>query len=101
MKKSPTFLYAAIWLHLAHFWMGLKYICKAKYKTLGNRYIYIVITFPSHLHLVFSKHLFFFFKKISFWENSFIMNKHNQKPTGMFNKQNVTAYLTFIKRLKG
>ena len=29
------------------------------------------------------------------------MNKHNQKPTGMFNKQNVTAYLTFIKRLKG
>ena len=33
-----------------------------------------------------------------FWEYSFIMNKHNQKPTDMFDKQDV--YLTFIKILK-
>ena len=25
------------------------------------------------------------------------MNKHNQKPTDMFNKQDVTVYLTYIK----
>ena len=30
----------------------------------------------------------------------FIMNKHNQKPTDMFNKQDVTVYLTYIKILK-
>ena len=30
----------------------------------------------------------------------FIMNRHNQKPTDMFNKQDVTAYLTYIKILK-
>ena len=30
-----------------------------------------------------------------------IMNKHNQKPTDMFNKQDVTVYLTHIKILKG
>ena len=29
------------------------------------------------------------------------MNKLNQKPTDMFKKQDVTAYLRFIKRLKG
>ena len=28
------------------------------------------------------------------------MSKHNQKPTDMFNKQNVTVYLTYIKILK-
>ena len=28
------------------------------------------------------------------------MNKHNQNPTDMFNKQDVTAYLTDIKILK-
>ena len=28
------------------------------------------------------------------------MNKHNQKPTGMFNKQDLTVYLTYIKILK-
>ena len=28
------------------------------------------------------------------------MNKHNQKPTHMFNKQDVTVYLTKIKILK-
>ena len=28
------------------------------------------------------------------------MNKHNQKPTGMFNKKDVTVYLTYIKILK-
>ena len=28
------------------------------------------------------------------------MNKHKQKPTDMFNKQDVTAYLTYIKILK-
>ena len=38
--------------------------------------------------------------KISFWKYSFIMNKHSQKPTDMFNKQDVTAYLTYIKILK-
>ena len=31
-----------------------------------------------------------FFKKVSFWEYSFIVNKHNQTPTGIFNKQDVT-----------
>ena len=38
--------------------------------------------------------------KIYFWEYSFIMNKHNQKPTDIFNKQDVTVYLTYIKILK-
>ena len=28
------------------------------------------------------------------------MNKHNQKPTFMFNKQDVTVYLIYIKLLK-
>ena len=28
------------------------------------------------------------------------MNKHNQKPTDMVNKQDVAAYLTYIKILK-
>ena len=28
------------------------------------------------------------------------MNKHNQKPTDMFNKQDVTVFLTYIKILK-
>ena len=28
------------------------------------------------------------------------MNKHNQKPTDMFNKQQVTVYLIYIKILK-
>ena len=28
------------------------------------------------------------------------MNKHNQKTTDMFNKQDVTVYLTYIKKLK-
>ena len=28
------------------------------------------------------------------------MNKHNQKHTDMFNKQDVTVYLTYIKILK-
>ena len=28
------------------------------------------------------------------------MNKHNQKPRDMFNKQDVTAYLTYIIILK-
>ena len=37
---------------------------------------------------------------MSFWEYSFIMNKHNQKLTDMFNKQDVTVYLTYIKILK-
>ena len=36
VTKSPAFLFAAIWLHLAHSCPGLKYMCKAKYKTLGN-----------------------------------------------------------------
>ena len=28
------------------------------------------------------------------------MNKHNQKPTDIFNKQDVTVYLTYIEILK-
>ena len=28
------------------------------------------------------------------------MNKHNQKPIDMFNKQDVTVYLTYIKIFK-
>ena len=28
-----------------------------------------------------------------------MMNKHSQKPTDMFNKQDVTVYLTYIKIL--
>ena len=28
------------------------------------------------------------------------MNKHDQKPTDMFNKQDVTVYLTYSKILK-
>ena len=28
------------------------------------------------------------------------MNKHNQKPTDMFNKQDVAVYLRYIKILK-
>ena len=36
--KSAAFLFAAIWLHLAHSWSGVKCMVKAKYKTLGNRY---------------------------------------------------------------
>ena len=28
------------------------------------------------------------------------MNKHNHKPTDMFNKQDVTVYLTYIKTSK-
>ena len=35
--KSLAFLFrAAIWSHLAHSWPGLNYMCKVKYKTLGN-----------------------------------------------------------------
>ena len=32
--------------------------------------------------------------------NIFLKNKHSQKPTDIFNKQDVTAYLTYIKILK-
>ena len=38
--------------------------------------------------------------KIHFWEYSFIMNKYNQKPTDIFNKQDLTVYLKYIKILK-
>ena len=35
--KSTVFLFsAAIWSHLEHPWPGLNYMCKVKYKTLGN-----------------------------------------------------------------
>ena len=34
-----------------------------------------------------------------FWGYSFIMNKYKQKPTDMFNKQDITVYLTYIKIL--
>ena len=33
-------------------------------------------------------------------QGRFLMNKHNQKPTHMFNKQDVSVYLTYIKILK-
>ena len=33
-------------------------------------------------------------------EGLYEMNKHNQKHTDMFNKQDVTVYLTYIKILK-
>ena len=37
VTKLPVFLFsAAIWSHLAHSWPDLNYMCKAKYKTLGN-----------------------------------------------------------------
>ena len=36
VTKSPAFLFPAIWLHLAHSCPGLKYMYKAKYKTLRN-----------------------------------------------------------------
>ena len=32
-------------------------------------------------------------------EINLIINKHNQNPTEMFNKQDVTVYLTYIKIL--
>ena len=41
---------------------------------------------------------FFFFKY--FFGNSFVVNKHNQTPTEIINKQDVTIYLTYIKRFK-
>ena len=37
---------------------------------------------------------------ISFWEYSSIMNKHNQQPTDVLNKQDVIVYLTYIKILE-
>ena len=37
MIKSLVFSFAAIWSYLAHSWPGLKYMCKAKYKTFVNR----------------------------------------------------------------
>ena len=40
------------------------------------------------------------FNIITIWEHSFIMNKHNQKPTNLFSKQDVTVYLTYIKKLE-
>ena len=40
--------------------------------------------------------------KMFFWDYSFIMNKLNQKPTDIFNKQDITVYFVYqnIKRLK-
>ena len=37
---------------------------------------------------------------ISFWEYSSIMNKHNQEPTDVLNKQDVIVYLTYTKILE-
>ena len=31
---------------------------------------------------------------------NFVINKHNQKSTDIFNKQDVTVYLTYIKILE-
>ena len=51
--KSPLFLFNAASLsHLAHSRPGLNYMCKVKYKTLGNeqiRYSYFSITTTSSL----------------------------------------------------
>ena len=38
--------------------------------------------------------------RIYFWEYGFIIYKHNRKPTDIFNKQDMTVYLTYIKILK-
>ena len=38
--------------------------------------------------------------RIYFWEYSFIIYKHNWKPTDISNKQGITVYLTYIKILK-
>ena len=43
--KSPGFLFAAIWLHLTHSLLGLKYMCKSNTKHLDIDK-YIIITFP-------------------------------------------------------
>ena len=40
------------------------------------------------------------FNIITIWEHSFIMNKNNQKPINLFSKQDVTVYLTYIKKLE-
>ena len=48
--KAPAFLFVVIWSQLAHSCPGLKCMCKAKYKTLGNRkihYNYFFITTTS------------------------------------------------------
>ena len=50
--------------------------------------IYTLFSFPSRWK--YDLHL-----NISFWEYSFVMNKHNQKPTDMFNKQDVTVYFIY------
>ena len=57
--KSPAFLFVAIWSNLSHSWPGVNYICKAKYKTFGNRSIHY--NFPLRPHLAFLKDLFFEF----------------------------------------
>ena len=58
--KSAAFLFAAIWLHLAHFWSGVKYMCNTKYKHLEIDK-YIKITFSLQRHLNFLKDLLFVF----------------------------------------
>ena len=55
--KEPAFLFAAIWSHLVQSWPVLKYMCKAKYKTLGDRYIHYnyfsFTTTPGFLKVLF------------------------------------------------
>ena len=34
---KSALLFAAIWSYLAHYWPGLKYLCKTKYEGLKNR----------------------------------------------------------------
>ena len=51
--KAPALLFSpAILSHLTHSWPGVNYVCKAKYKTLGNIQIYYN-TFPLQRHLDF------------------------------------------------
>ena len=60
--KPPAFLFEAIWSYLAHSWPGLKYMCKEKYETLGNRqvhYNYFSITKTSSFFKRFVFHVFF------------------------------------------
>ena len=51
----------------------------------------IIIKFEGHPIIVAIK------EQMKKYNKTFIMNKHNQKPTDMFDKQDVTVYLTYIK----
>ena len=52
----------------------------------------IIIKFEGHPIIVAIK------EQMKKYNKTFIMNKNNQKPTDMFDKQDLTVYLTYIKR---